>query len=127
TSASAIAGAQAAATLIGKETVVVRDVPGFATSRLDTNNALEAMRMLESGVASAEDLDRAVVLAYRHPIGPLRLSDLVGLDVRLDVARSLAAVYGPRFDPPQILIDKVAAGELGRKSGRGFYRWDEDS
>jgi 3-hydroxybutyryl-CoA dehydrogenase len=124
TEAGAVADARAAAALIGKESIVVGDVPGFATSRLDVNTALEAMRMLESGVASAEDIDRAAELAYRHPMGPLRLSDVVGLDVRLDIARNLAEAYGPRFEPPQILIDKVAAGELGRKSGVGFYRWD---
>jgi 3-hydroxybutyryl-CoA dehydrogenase len=123
---AAVEEAKAATALIGKESIVVRDVPGFATSRLDVNNALEAMRMLESGVASAEDIDRAAELAYRHPMGPLRLSDVVGLDVRLDIARNLAQAYGPRFDPPQILIDKVAAGELGRKSGAGFYRWDSE-
>jgi 3-hydroxybutyryl-CoA dehydrogenase len=94
-------------------------VPGFATSRLDLASSLEAMRMLEDGVASAEDIDRAAVLAYRHPVGPLRLSDIVGLDVRLDIAEQLARVHGERFAPPEVLRRKVAAGELGRKSGRG--------
>lgn len=108
---------------MGKESLVVRDVPGFATSRLDLIASLEAMRMLESGVASAEDIDRAAVLAYHHPIGPLRLSDVVGLDVRLDIARVLERAHGPRFAPPQILIDKVARGELGQKSGQGFFSW----
>lgn len=108
---------------IGKEPIVVRDISGFATSRLDLIAALEAMRMLQDGVASAEDIDRAAVLAYRHPVGPLRLSDIVGLDVRLDIAESLTRVYGERFAPPQILRDKVAAGELGQKSGRGFFAW----
>lgn len=119
---------QAAAELVrlaGKRPIVVRDVPGFATSRLDVVAALEAMRMLEDGVASAEDIDTAVMLAYRHPIGPLRLSDVVGLDVRLDIARSLEQVYGERFAPPRVLLDKVAAGELGRKSGQGFFAWSE--
>lgn len=119
---------QAAAELVrlaGKRPIVVRDVPGFATSRLDVVAALEAMRMLEDGVASAEDIDTAVMLAYRHPIGPLRLSDVVGLDVRLDIARSLEQVYGERFAPPRVLLDKVAAGELGRKSGQGFFAWPE--
>lgn len=110
--------------LIGKETIVVRDCPGFATSRLGVALGLEAIRMLEDRVASAEDIDRAMVLGYRHPMGPLRLTDLVGLDVRLHIARQLADSLGPRFAPPQLLIDKVAAGDLGKKSGRGFYDWD---
>lgn len=108
---------------IGKQFIVVRDLPGFATSRLDFISALEAMRMLEDGVASAEDIDRAAVLAYRHPVGPLRLSDIVGLDVRLDIARQLEATYGERYRPPQILVDIVARGHLGQKSGQGFYEW----
>lgn len=106
-----------------KESLVVRDVAGFATSRLDLIASLEAMRMLQSEVASADDIDRAAVLAYGHPMGPLRLSDIVGLDVRLDIARVLEAAHGERFAPPQILIDKVARGELGEKSGRGFFDW----
>ncbi len=109
--------------LLGKTSIVVRDVPGFATSRLDVVTALEAMRMLESGVASAEDIDTAMTVAYRHPMGPLRLSDVVGLDVRLDIARNLSQVYGERFAPPQILLDKVAAGQLGQKTGQGFFPW----
>ncbi len=115
----------AAARAIGKETAVVRDMPGFATSRLDVTTSLEAIRMVEEGVGEPEDIDRAIQLAYRHPVGPLRLADIVGLDVRLHIARSLAASLGPRFEPPRLLIDKVAAGELGRKSGQGFYRWDD--
>jgi 3-hydroxybutyryl-CoA dehydrogenase len=111
------------ATRIGKQAIVVRDVPGFATSRLDFALSLEAIRMLEDGVATAEDIDRAAVIAYRHPVGPLRLSDIVGLDVRLDVARSLSAVHGERFAPPALLERKVAAGELGQKSGQGFFDW----
>jgi 3-hydroxybutyryl-CoA dehydrogenase len=110
--------------LIGKETIDVNDYPGFATSRLGVALGLEAIRMLEDNVAAAEDIDQAMVLGYRHPMGPLRLTDLVGLDVRLHIARQLAASLGPRFTPPQLLIDKVAAGELGKKSGRGFYDWD---
>jgi 3-hydroxybutyryl-CoA dehydrogenase len=110
--------------LIGKETIVVRDCPGFATSRLGVALGLEAIRMLEDDVADADDIDRAMVLGYRHPMGPLRLTDLVGLDVRLHIARQLADSLGPRFTPPQLLIDKVAAGELGKKVGRGFYDWD---
>jgi 3-hydroxybutyryl-CoA dehydrogenase len=110
---------------LGKQSLTVRDVPGFATSRLDLIASLEAMRMLESGVASAEDIDRAAVLAYRHPVGPLRLSDIVGLDVRLDIARTLEAAHGERFAPPQILIDMVGEGKLGAKSGQGFFAWPE--
>ena len=115
--------ARAYVTAIGKQSLTVRDVPGFATSRLDLIASLEAMRMLESGVASAEDIDRAAVVAYRHPVGPLRLSDIVGIDVRLDITRTLEAAHGPRFAPPQILIDMVAAGKLGAKSGQGFFTW----
>ena len=123
TSDAALAQAQAFGAAIGKETITVRDVPGFATSRLDFAAALEAMRMLEDGVASAEDIDRAAVLAYRHPVGPLRLSDIVGLDVRLEVARTLAAAHGPRFAPPTLLAAMVAEGRLGAKTGRGFFDW----
>lgn len=115
--------AQRFVTAIGKESIVVADVAGFATSRLDLIASLEAMRMLEDGVATAGDIDRAAELAYRHPVGPLRLSDIVGLDVRLDIARQLEQVYGERYRPPQILIDMVAAGHLGRKTGRGFHSW----
>lgn len=125
TADTAIADARAFAAWIGKESLVVRDVPGFATSRLDLAASLEAMRMLESGVASAEDIDRAATLAYHHPVGPLRLSDIVGLDVRLDIARTLEHSHGPRFAPPAILIEKVARGELGQKSGQGFFNWKE--
>jgi 3-hydroxybutyryl-CoA dehydrogenase len=107
----------------GKTTILSRDVPGFATSRLDVLSAMEAIRMLEDGVASAEDIDKAMVTAFRHPVGPLRLSDIVGLDVRLDIALHLTVTLGARFEPPQLLRDKVARGELGVKSGRGFYDW----
>lgn len=123
TSDDAIAAARAAAEVIGKESIVVRNVPGFATSRLDNIAAFEAMRMLEEGVADAADIDRAAVVAYGHPIGPLRLSDVVGLDVRLDIARHLAATYGERYAPPAILERMVARGDLGRKTGRGFFDW----
>jgi 3-hydroxybutyryl-CoA dehydrogenase len=108
---------------LGKQAAVVCDSPGFATSRLDLVTALEAMRMVEQGVASAEDIDRAVTLAYRHPVGPLRLSDIVGLDVRLDTALHLVGALGPGFAPPQILVDLVEAGHLGEKTGQGFYSW----
>ena len=123
TSPETLDAARAFGTTIGKETITVRDIPGFATSRLDFAASLEAMRMLEDGVASAEDIDRAAVLAYRHPVGPLRLSDIVGLDVRLEVARTLEAAHGPRFAPPAILNHMVAEGRLGAKSGRGFFDW----
>jgi len=108
---------------LGKESIEVRDSPGFATSRLGVALGLEAIRMLEEGVASAADIDQGMVLGYRHPMGPLRLTDLVGLDVRLAIAEHLAATLGPRFEPPALLRDKVAAGELGKKTGRGFYDW----
>jgi 3-hydroxybutyryl-CoA dehydrogenase len=107
----------------GKVTITVRDVPGFATSRLDLIASLEAIRMLQDGVASADDIDRAMVVAYRHPVGPLRLSDMVGLDVRLDIARHLSTTLGERYAPPQLLQDMVARGELGQKSGKGFFDW----
>lgn len=123
TNDATLAAAQEVVTQIGKSRIVVDDAPGFATSRLGVVIALEAMRMLQAGIASAEDIDRAMELGYRHPMGPLKLTDLVGLDVRLDIATNLARAYGPRFDPPQILLEKVAAGELGRKTGRGFYTW----
>jgi 3-hydroxybutyryl-CoA dehydrogenase len=108
---------------LGKDPVVVRDAPGFATSRLGVTLGLEAIRMVADGVASPADIDKAMALGYRHPVGPLELTDLVGLDVRLDIARTLQAAYGDRFAPPQLLVQKVAAGELGKKAGQGFYRW----
>jgi 3-hydroxybutyryl-CoA dehydrogenase len=108
---------------MGKDAIIVRDSPGFATSRLGVAIGLEAIRMLEEGVASAEDIDRAMELGYNHPMGPLRLTDLVGLDVRLGIAEYLAGSLGPRFDPPQLLRDMVAEGKLGKKTGRGFYEW----
>lgn len=108
---------------LGKTAIVVRDSPGFATSRLGVVLGLEAVRMLADGVADAADIDRALMLGYGHPVGPLRLTDLVGLDVRLSIAGYLRDRLGERFAPPQLLRDKVARGELGRKTGRGFYRW----
>lgn len=108
---------------LGKTAVVVNDAPGFASSRLGVAIALEAMRMVEEGVASAEDIDNAMVLGYKHPTGPLRTTDIVGLDVRLGIAEYLASTLGERFAPPQILRDKVARGDLGRKTGRGFFDW----
>jgi 3-hydroxybutyryl-CoA dehydrogenase len=109
---------------LGKEPIVVRDSPGFATSRLGVALGLEAMRMLEQEVASAEDIDKAMTLGYKHPMGPLRLTDLVGLDVRLAIAEHLHRELGSEaFRPPEILRRLVAEGRLGRKSGRGFYDW----
>ncbi|MGN9803075.1 3-hydroxyacyl-CoA dehydrogenase family protein [Micromonospora sp. L32] len=108
---------------LGKDPVVVRDMPGFATSRLGVTLGLEAIRMVADEVASPADIDKAMVLGYRHPVGPLELTDLVGLDVRLDIARTLQAAYGDRFAPPPLLVEMVAAGKLGKKSGQGFYRW----
>ena len=110
---------------LGKTAVTVRDAPGFASSRLGLAIGLEAIRMLEEGVATADDIDAAMVLGYKYPVGPLRLTDIVGLDVRLGIADYLHAQLGDRFAPPQLLRDKVAAGELGRKSGQGFYSWTE--
>ncbi|MGP6170157.1 3-hydroxyacyl-CoA dehydrogenase family protein [Microbacterium sp. A204] len=111
-------------TMIEKTPIVVRDSPGFASSRLGVALALEAIRMLDSGVASAEDIDRAMELGYRHPMGPLRTTDIVGLDVRLDIAEELHATLGDRFAPPALLRRLVAEGKLGRKSGEGFYKWE---
>jgi 3-hydroxybutyryl-CoA dehydrogenase len=108
---------------LGKTAITVTDSPGFASSRLGVAIALEAMRMLDEGVATAEDIDTAMVLGYKHPVGPLRTTDLVGLDVRLAIAEHLERELGPRFAPPAVLREKVAAGHLGRKSGQGFYRW----
>ncbi|WP_313545482.1 3-hydroxyacyl-CoA dehydrogenase family protein [Leifsonia aquatica] len=110
---------------IGKTAIVVRDSPGFASSRLGVLLGLEAVRMIEEGVGSPEDIDRAMELGYRHPVGPLRLTDIVGLDVRLDIAEYLARELGPRFEPPELLRRMVAEGMLGRKSGRGFYSWPD--
>ncbi|WP_353713049.1 3-hydroxyacyl-CoA dehydrogenase family protein [Arthrobacter sp. K5] len=110
---------------LGKTAVVVKDAPGFASSRLGVAIALEAMRMVEEGVASAEDIDAAMVLGYKHPTGPLKTTDIVGLDVRLGIAEYLHSTLGERFAPPQILRDKVARGELGRKTGKGFFDWTD--
>ncbi|GGK80077.1 3-hydroxyacyl-CoA dehydrogenase family protein [Streptomyces flaveus] len=108
---------------LGKQDVVVKDSPGFASSRLGLTLGLEAIRMVEEGVADAEAIDTAMRLGYRHPMGPLRLTDVVGLDVRLAIAEHLHTTLGERFAPPRLLREKVARGELGRKSGQGFYRW----
>lgn len=106
-----------------KTPIVVRDVPGFATSRLGVILGAEAMRMLETGVASAADIDRGMELGYRHPMGPLKLTDLVGLDVRLAILEHLQREIGDQFRPPAILRSMVRAGKLGKKTGEGFYRW----
>ncbi|MEU4378831.1 3-hydroxyacyl-CoA dehydrogenase family protein [Micromonospora echinofusca] len=124
TAAETTAEAVALAGRLGKDPVVVRDMPGFATSRLGVTLGLEAIRMVADGVASPADIDKAMVLGYRHPVGPLELTDIVGLDVRLDIARTLQAAYGDRFAPPPLLEEMVAAGRLGKKSGEGFYRWE---
>lgn len=108
---------------LGKTPIVVRDSPGFASSRLGVVLGLEAIRMVAEGVASAEDIDAAMTLGYKHPVGPLRLTDLVGLDVRLGIADYLSSRLGERFEPPALLREMVARGELGRKTGRGFYEW----
>jgi 3-hydroxybutyryl-CoA dehydrogenase len=122
--AATVQRAVALARALGKEPIVVQDSPGFASSRLGLALGLEAMRMLEQGVASAEDIDKAMELGYNHPMGPLKLTDLVGLDVRLAIAETLhQALEEPQFAPPQILRDKVAKGELGKKAGKGFYTW----
>ncbi len=121
---AAVERAVALARALGKEPIVVQDSPGFASSRLGLALGLEAMRMLERGVASAEDIDKAMELGYNHPMGPLKLTDLVGLDVRLAIAEYLhQTLKEPQFEPPQILRDKVAKGELGKKAGKGFYSW----
>jgi 3-hydroxybutyryl-CoA dehydrogenase len=118
-----VADAQSWVAALGKTAITVQDSPGFASSRLGVAIALEAMRMLDEGVATAADIDTAMTLGYRHPVGPLRTTDIVGLDVRLAIAEHLERELGPRFAPPQVLRDKVAAGQLGRKTGQGFYEW----
>jgi len=123
TSTDAVEFALRAVEEISKTPIVVGDSPGFATSRLGLALGLEAIRMVEEGVATAADIDNGMVLGYKHPIGPLRLTDMVGLDVRLGIARYLQTELGDRFAPPQLLIDMVERGELGMKSGRGFYDW----
>ena len=123
TAPDAVERAREATERMGKTPIVVSDSPGFASSRLGIALGLEAIRMVEAGVASAEDIDRAMELGYRHPMGPLRLTDLVGLDVRLEIARYLHRELGDRFQPPELLEQMVEEGKLGKKSGRGFYVW----
>ena len=128
TPGSVVERALGIARLFGKDPIVVKDAPGFASSRLGVALGLEAMRMLEQGVASAEDIDKAMELGYNHPMGPLKLTDLVGLDVRLAIAEYLhRTLGGTQFEPPRILRDMVARGELGKKSGRGFYTWSDSA
>ena len=124
TAGTARDAARAWAAGLGKTAIVVRDSPGFATSRLGVLLGIEAIRMLEEGVADAASIDRAMELGYRHPMGPLRSTDLVGLDVRLAIAEHLHRELGERFAPPQLLREKVARGELGRKTGQGFHTWE---
>jgi 3-hydroxybutyryl-CoA dehydrogenase len=121
-----VAAAQGWIAAIEKTAIVVRDSPGFASSRLGVALGLEAIRMLEEGVASAADIDSAMTLGYRHPTGPLRTTDIVGLDVRLGIAEELAAHLGARVEPPALLRRMVAEGRLGRKSGEGFYVWENE-
>jgi 3-hydroxybutyryl-CoA dehydrogenase len=125
TSEATLARALAFARSIGKTPIVVRDTPGFATSRLGVVIGAEAIRMLESGVASAVDIDRAMELGYRHPMGPLKLTDLVGLDVRLAILDHLHKEVGEQFRAPALLRMMVRAGKLGKKTGEGFYRWKD--
>jgi len=123
TSEATVATAKAWVERIGKEQISVKDSPGFATSRLGLAIGLEAIRMVQDGVASAEDIDKGMVLGYKFPTGPLKLTDLIGLDVRLAIAEHLTEELGPRFEPPQLMRDMVARGELGKKTGKGFYEW----
>jgi len=110
---------------IEKTPIEVMDSPGFASSRLGVALGVESMRMVEEGVASPEDIDTAMELGYNHPLGPIELGDVVGLDVRLDILEYLRKELGERFKPPQILKRKVRAGKLGKKSGEGFYIWED--
>lgn len=112
---------------LGMEQALITDSPGFATSRLGVLVGIEAIRMVEQGVAEPAEIDRAMRLGYGHPMGPLVLGDLVGLDVRLKIAEHLAGVYGERFEPPELLRTMVEEGNLGKKSGRGFYDWSTGS
>lgn len=123
TSADALASAREWVAAMDKTAIVVKDSPGFASSRLGLALGLESIRMVADGVASPEDIDAAMVLGYKHPIGPLKLTDIVGLDVRLGIAEYLQSTLGNRFAPPQLMRDMVAEGKLGKKSGQGFYSW----
>lgn len=127
TADAVVEGARAWVLALDKTPIVVADSPGFASSRLGVALGLEAIRMLEEGVASVHDIDAAMTLGYRHPVGPLRTTDLVGLDVRLGIAEELERELGDRFTPPALLRRMVAEGRLGRKTGRGFYDWTEET
>jgi|TARA_B110000240_G_scaffold30057_1_gene31897 3-hydroxybutyryl-CoA dehydrogenase len=121
-----IAFAQSIGKVMGKETIVVKDVPGFATSRLGVVLGNEAIRMLSEGVASASDIDLAMKLGYKHPMGPLELSDLVGLDVRNDILNSLADAFDDEsYRPHQLLNKLVSEGSLGKKTNKGIYNWSD--
>ncbi len=125
TSPATVDAARGLVERMGKEAILVKDSPGFASSRLGIALGLEAMRMVEQGVASAADIDRAMELGYGHPMGPLRVSDLVGLDVRLSIAEVLhRELGGEHFRPPAILKRLVQEGKLGKKSGEGFHHWE---
>ena len=127
TSEETVAAVREAGIRMRKEPIVVRDVPGFASSRLGLVLGLEAMRMFEQGVASARDIDKAMELGYNHPVGPLKLTDLVGLDVRLDIAEYLHRELGSEsFRPPEVLRRMVREGKLGKKTGEGFYNWSDE-
>lgn len=126
TTEDTVAAAHQWVALLGKTAITVADSPGFASSRLGLVLGLEAIRMVADGVAAAADIDAAMTLGYQHPVGPLQLTDLVGLDVRLGIAEYLAEQLGERFAPPPLLREMVARGELGRKTGRGFYDWDDE-
>ena len=126
TSDETTATVRAVAERMKKEPIIVRDVPGFASSRLGVTLGLEAMRMVEQGVATAGDIDKAMELGYNHPVGPLKLTDMVGLDVRLSIAEYLHhALKSETFRPPEILRKMVSEGKLGKKTGEGFYKWNE--
>ncbi len=127
TSDAVVATCETLAKTLGKTSILVNDSPGFATSRLGVAIGAEAMRMLEAGVASVQDIDRAMELGYRHPMGPLKLSDLVGLDVRLAILEHLHREVGEQFRPPQLLRQMVRAGWIGKKSGMGFYDWSGEA
>jgi 3-hydroxybutyryl-CoA dehydrogenase len=128
TSENTVADAEALCAQLGKDPIVVRDVPGFVTSRLGLLLGNAAMRLVEEGVASASDVDKAMRLGYGHPMGPLELADLVGLDARLNNLRSMQARSGgPEYQPPAILERLVAAGQLGKKSGAGFYTYSRNA
>lgn len=120
-----VAALRAVGERMGKEVVVVRDVPGFATSRINALIGNEAFRMLEQGVASPEDIDKALKLGLNHPMGPFEMVDLVGLDVRLAILEHLHDTLGETFRPTNLMRQYVKAGRLGRKTGRGVYTYDE--